>query len=74
MSWQAEIFVAAGVNKIRLTGGEPTLRPDIVQLTHRLHSLPGNPAIGITTNAIALKRRLPELQANGRGGPALDCQ
>ena len=53
------------MNKIRLTGGEPTLRPDIVQLTQRLHELPGSPAIGITTNAIALKRRLAELQASG---------
>ena len=62
---QAEIFVGAGVNKIRLTGGEPLLRKDIAQLTRRLHELPGKPAIGITTNAIGLKRRLAELQANG---------
>ncbi|KAK9813703.1 hypothetical protein WJX73_004102 [Symbiochloris irregularis] len=61
----AEIFVAAGVNKIRLTGGEPTLRRDIVPLTQRLHSLPGNPAIGITSNAIALRRSLAELQQSG---------
>lgn len=62
---QAGVFTAAGVKKIRLTGGEPTLRSDLVQLTQRLHALPESPAIGITTNAVALKRRLAELQASG---------
>ena len=28
----ANMFVAAGVNKIRLTGGEPTVRPDIIEI------------------------------------------
>ena len=54
-----------GVNKIRLTGGEPTLRRDIVDLTRELNALPGLQAIGITTNGIALKRKLPDLQAHG---------
>ena len=53
------------MDKIRLTGGEPTLRRDIVELTSQLHALPGLKAIGITTNGIALKRKLPDLQAQG---------
>lgn len=61
----AELFVAAGVDKIRLTGGEPTLRSDIVDLTRRLSALPGLTSLGITTNGIALARKLPELQAAG---------
>ena len=62
---QARLFVEGGVNKIRLTGGEPSLRRDIVDLTRDLNALPGLQAIGITTNGIALKRKLPELQAHG---------
>ena len=38
---QAALFVEAGVTKIRLTGGEPTLRKDIVELTSVLSALPG---------------------------------
>lgn len=62
---QSRLFVEGGVNKIRLTGGEPTLRRDIVDLTGQLKALPGLQAIGITTNGIALKRKLPDLQAQG---------
>ena len=57
--------MGAGITKIRLTGGEPTLRSDIVDLTRQLHALPGLEAIGITTNGIALRRKLADLQANG---------
>lgn len=62
---QSRLFVEGGVNKIRLTGGEPTLRRDIVDLTGQLNALPGLQAIGITTNGIALKRKLPDLQTHG---------
>ena len=62
---QAWLFVQAGVDKIRLTGGEPTLRPDIVSLTEQLHALPGLRTIGLTTNGIALQRKLADLQAHG---------
>lgn len=55
----------AGVDKIRLTGGEPSLRKDLVELTARLHALPGLKHIGITSNGFALRRKLPDLKANG---------
>lgn len=61
----SRLFVEGGVNKIRLTGGEPTLRRDIVDLTGQLNALAGLQAIGITTNGIALKRKLPDLQTQG---------
>lgn len=32
----AKIFVKNGVNKIRLTGGEPTVRPDLVEIVSKL--------------------------------------
>ena len=63
---QAALFVGAGVDKIRLTGGEPTLRADLVDIVRQLHSLPGHPQIGLTSNGIALRRSLQELQAAGQ--------
>jgi len=57
--------VDAGISKIRLTGGEPTLRRDIVELTGALSALPGCDAVGITTNGIALQRKLAKLKENG---------
>lgn len=37
----ARLFAAAGVDKIRLTGGEPTLRADLVDIVRRLRGIPG---------------------------------
>lgn len=50
-----ECFVSLGVKKVRLTGGEPTLRKDIVQLASRINGL-GVKDLGITTNGILLNR------------------
>lgn len=62
---QAAIFADAGVNKIRLTGGEPMLRRDLVELTGALRALPGVSAVGLTTNGLTLSRKLAALQAAG---------
>ena len=43
---------AAGFQKIRLTGGEPTLRPDLVELVRAIKSTPGIEHIAMTTNAL----------------------
>jgi len=61
----ARLFASAGITKIRLTGGEPTIRKDIVQLAEGLAGLPGVAAVGLTTNGIALQRKLPALKAAG---------
>ncbi|QRV80515.1 molybdenum cofactor biosynthesis protein [Ceratobasidium sp. AG-Ba] len=60
----ARIFVQHGVNKIRLTGGEPTLRQGLPELIQELKSL-GVEQIGMTSNGIALWRKLPELVRSG---------
>ena len=62
---QAGLFAEAGVTKIRLTGGEPTLRRDIEELVSSLAALPGITDVGLTTNGIALSRKLPQLQQAG---------
>ncbi|KAI9599588.1 hypothetical protein BDF19DRAFT_429201 [Syncephalis fuscata] len=63
----ARLFVSAGVTKIRLTGGEPTVRKDIIEIVEGLNQLRplGLQSIGMTSNGIALKRKLPALVANG---------
>ena len=61
----AEMFVAAGITKIRLTGGEPLVHPDIVEICQRIGALPGLNDLGITTNGLVLEKKLPELQAAG---------
>ena len=61
--------MGAGVTKVRLTGGEPTLRGDLVELTQLLRALPGLGTIGLTTNGLTLSRKLADLRAAGKGPP-----
>jgi len=62
-----ELFVRAGVTKVRYTGGEPTVRRDLADIIRHAHSLRGGPfgrgleSVGITTNGIVLGRRLEGL-------------
>ncbi|KAF8753803.1 Molybdenum cofactor biosynthesis prote [Rhizoctonia solani] len=60
----ARIFVQHGVNKIRITGGEPTLRRGLSELIQELRGL-GVKQIGMTSNGIALWKKLPELVHSG---------
>ena len=53
--------IEPGVNKIRLTGGEPLLRPGLCELVQELKSLDGLETIAMTTNGIILKRHLSSL-------------
>ena len=63
----ARVFVSAGVNKIRLTGGEPTVRRDLPAIVGALNELRplGLETIAMTSNGIALPRQLPSLVLNG---------
>lgn len=63
----SKLFVQQGVKKIRLTGGEPTVRPDILQLVQGLGRLKehGLLNLAMTSNGIALKRKLPQLVDSG---------
>ncbi|MCF6326325.1 MAG: GTP 3',8-cyclase MoaA [Devosiaceae bacterium] len=63
-----EIFVERGVNKIRLTGGEPLVRKDIMQLVERIskHLSTGSlNELTLTTNGSQLKRYAKQLVDNG---------
>ncbi|XP_071962539.1 uncharacterized protein [Antedon mediterranea] len=61
----SRLFVGQGVNKIRLTGGEPLVRPDILKIVDNLAKLDGIENIAMTTNGIALARKLPALKEAG---------
>ena len=63
----ARVFVGAGVTKIRLTGGEPTVRRDLPEVVAALSELRplGLEQIAMTSNGIALPRMLPSLVLNG---------
>ncbi|TFK77442.1 molybdenum cofactor biosynthesis prote [Pluteus cervinus] len=63
----ATLFVKSGVTKIRLTGGEPTIRKGILEIIAQLNTLReyGLKSIAMTSNGLALHRRLPELVENG---------
>ncbi|XP_037937957.1 molybdenum cofactor biosynthesis protein 1 isoform X2 [Teleopsis dalmanni] len=61
----ARIFVEQGVRKIRLTGGEPTVRKDIVDIIAKIKAIPKLESVGITTNALVLTRLLVPMQRAG---------
>ena len=46
--------VKLGISKIRITGGEPLVRPDVVDICHRISSIPGVKELAITTNGMLL--------------------
>ena len=61
----AGVLVRHGVDKIRLTGGEPLLRREIATLVGLLAALPGAPRVVMTTNGLLLARHARALRAAG---------
>lgn len=58
-------FRALGVEKVRLTGGEPLLRADVPELVRMLKQDVGVPEIALTTNGWLLEKLAPALRAAG---------
>lgn len=58
----AGTFVSLGVNKIRLTGGEPLVRKDAGEIIHKLSEFPVS--IAITTNGVYIDRYIDILKKN----------
>ncbi|MGE0267171.1 MAG: GTP 3',8-cyclase MoaA [Candidatus Omnitrophota bacterium] len=61
----ADAFVQCGVRKIRLTGGEPLLRPKITELVEKLSGLPGIEDLALTTNGSKLSEYAEPLKQAG---------
>jgi cyclic pyranopterin phosphate synthase len=59
------LLVKMGIEKIRITGGEPFVRKDIMQLLTALSDLPGLNELTITTNGVLTAPLVPELKKIG---------
>ena len=57
-----------GIRKIRLTGGEPLVRPQLAALVELLRGIPGIDQVVLTTNGVGLAQQLPDLLAAGLSG------
>jgi GTP 3',8-cyclase len=61
----ARLAVPLGVRKLRITGGEPLLRPNLIDLVGDLTSIPGIEDVALTTNGVLLAKYASELKAAG---------
>lgn len=61
----ARLFVQLGVSKLRLTGGEPLIRPHIEDLIARLVAIPGVEDLALTTNGTLLAQKAHTLKQAG---------
>ena len=60
-----EAATAIGFRKIRLTGGEPLIRKDLIQILERIWQLPGVQTLGLSTNATRLDKLAPAVKQAG---------
>jgi cyclic pyranopterin phosphate synthase len=60
-----KLFVSLGVSKIRLTGGEPLMRPDLNELIENLSDISGIDDLALTTNGSLLAGQANDLQKAG---------
>ncbi|RUO46413.1 GTP 3',8-cyclase MoaA [Pseudidiomarina aquimaris] len=58
-------FAAVGTRKVRLTGGEPCLRKDLLEVIQTVKAVPGIEEVAITTNGYRLQRDLPAWREAG---------
>src|SRR5512146_2848153 len=58
-------FASLGFNKIRLTGGEPTVRANVVKIVRGIASTEGIRAVSMTTNGVLLSRLAAPLAEAG---------
>lgn len=61
----AKAAVSVGFRKMRITGGEPTLRPDLLDIVGRVGRVDGLRDLAMTTNGILLPRLAKKLKAAG---------
>jgi cyclic pyranopterin phosphate synthase len=59
------LFARLGFDKIRLTGGEPTVRPNIVPIVHAIAGTPGIRSVSMTTNGVLLGKLAKPLAEAG---------
>ncbi len=59
------LFTQFGVTKVRITGGEPLLRPNLVDLIHQLTQIPSIKDVALTTNGSLLPQYAAALKKSG---------
>lgn len=59
------LMASMGISKIRLTGGEPFVRNDLMQLITKLVEIPGIKDVHLTTNGVHTAKHIPELKRLG---------
>lgn len=60
-----KVTTSFGIEKVKLTGGEPLLREDITEILRRISSIPNIREVSMTTNGILLGRLAKSLKENG---------
>ena len=60
-----EQLAPLGLRRLRITGGEPTIRPDLERLIAMLRAVPGVEDISLSTNGVRLAELAPRLRAAG---------
>ena len=59
------LFADVGFTKVRLTGGEPTIRPHLVDIVRSIKATPGIDEVSMTTNGLLLGRLAEDLKEAG---------
>ncbi|PIQ21454.1 MAG: GTP 3',8-cyclase MoaA [Cytophagales bacterium CG18_big_fil_WC_8_21_14_2_50_42_9] len=65
MEHSLRVLARLGINKVRITGGEPFLRKDLISFLRRVREIDGIEEIHITTNGVLTGPYIPELKALG---------
>ena len=61
----ARAFAGLGFQKVRLTGGEPLIRQDIIEIAERIGAVPGIQKLAVTTNGVLLEQSAAALKGAG---------
>ncbi|MDZ4715883.1 MAG: GTP 3',8-cyclase MoaA [Cytophagales bacterium] len=61
------VLAGLGISKIRLTGGEPFVRTDLMKLVRSIREIPGIHEIHLTTNGVLTAPHIPQLKELGIG-------
>ncbi len=58
-------FVSLGISRLRITGGEPLVRKDVLEIARRVARIPGVEDLALSTNGMLLESMAPALRAAG---------
>ena len=67
------LLVEAGIHEVKLTGGEPTVRPDLPDIVRRLRAIDGTLELSLTTNGFLLDRLAAPLAEAGLDRVTISC-